>query len=189
LRFGKLFVTVAAMLMLSVLVGSSGTQLFSYATPAGLKVKLTVVDWDTGEPVAKVAVSMDGIPKGTTNSKGQLTIKGVTPGRHTFMFSLGTIMGYFTTDVFWDTDIWVRFWTGYVVLIRVRDRGTQVLSGVAVYMDGAKKGKTDRGGILEIRAVSSGLHTFTLSKRGYCSITYMANINANVIIDLYMQRC
>mgnify|MGYP001151339235 CR=1 FL=1 len=43
----------------------------------------TVTNKRTGRPVAGATVYLDGVPVGKTDSKGKITIKGITPGCHT----------------------------------------------------------------------------------------------------------
>jgi hypothetical protein len=179
----------SALLMLLLVLGTSGIGITSYVMAVGFKVTINVIDSSTGAPVSGVIVFMDNIRKGTTNRYGQIVVRGVTPGYHTFTLTK-TMSQCYWVNVYSDLFFTVRFWQGYTVLVRVLDyHNNVILSGVSVYFDGKKKGQTDRMGFLEIASVSPGTHIFELRKRSYCSIAYRYTVDSNVMLTLNMQRC
>ena len=135
-------------------------------------VTVYVREATTGRAIEGAQISLDGIPRGTSNLMGMLTVTGIVPGTHT---ATATKTGYAALTVSFSvtrsTSVQIALTptpTTGTLTIFVGDANTQAAVALAmVYIDGRYAGATNSLGQLTLMNVRSGTHIFTVIKSGY----------------------
>ena len=161
-----------------------------YESGGEYTLTVKVYDCANGLMISDASVSLDGVPKGTTDSHGEIDIHHATEGSHTVT---ATKTGYFdksrTVDVDADKTISVcldpESGGEYTLTVQVYDCANGLMiSGASVSLDGVHKGYTDSNGEIDIYHVTEGSHTVAASKTGYFDKSRTVNVDADKTISV-----
>jgi len=118
------------------------------------------------EDVEGVTVSLDGTSEGTTDADGNITISDVTVGVHNVTLTKTDFVTGVTDDILND---YIIVEPKKDVTINIADIFTgDDISGVEVYLDGRKLGKTNSEGDIDT-TVRPGVHKIRLFRPGWAT--------------------
>ena len=137
-------------------------------------------------------IYLDGNYVGLTDSYGKLVIQNVPTGSHAVKATKEgynnasknvTIRKGINTNVAITMSI-----KTFTLTIYVKDSAGKAVSNAYVYLDGSRKGTTDKTGKLTVRSVAYGQHTILVRKSGYLDYSTIISVTSNIELNIVLQK-
>ena len=178
---------------------TSKTQSVNLTTDTSLSVSLapivvthtltgTVIS-SGGAPLSGVSVNVGGVASGTTNSSGNYSISGISPGTYDVTFSLAgyaskTQSANLTADTTLSVALTATVVPRYTLSGNVTSSAGGPLAGVSVNVAGLASGTTNASGDYSISGIVGGTYNVTFSLAGYTSVTQSVSLSGDAALSV-----